>query len=280
MPARPVAKFFLTVLMLASVVGIVLIGVLPKPSGDQLGPTRMAAWVGIMALLLIFAILAGRLVSGNWRGVLIDEVNRISLSRLQLLLWTVLILSAFLEAALSNVRLAGEEAPLSLGMPAEVWGLLGISTASLVGSPLILNNKKQPDPGTAHRARVEWSAVKGMDQAEAVPGQKAKVVGARIGNATPADATWGDMFRGDVVGSSLLDLAKVQMFFFTLILVLAYGVALANMFITTVEPKIASFPELDPGMVALLGISHTGYLVDKGVQEPPASPPPPGPECS
>jgi hypothetical protein len=54
------------------------------------------------------------------------------------------------------------------------------------------------------------------------------------------------------------------MFFFTLILVLAYAVAIGTAF-TGTEPKIDNFPALDPGMVALFGISHAGYLVHKAV---------------
>ena len=54
------------------------------------------------------------------------------------------------------------------------------------------------------------------------------------------------------------------MFYFTLILVLAYAVALGTTFAGEAE-KIAEFPALGPGMVALLGISHAGYLVHKAI---------------
>jgi hypothetical protein len=80
----------------------------------------------------------------------------------------------------------------------------------------------------------------------------------------PGDARLADLFQGDEIGNAAhLDLGKVQMLFFTLILVLAYGVALANLF--TKATPIVMLPALDGGMVALLGISHAGYLLNKAV---------------
>lgn len=54
------------------------------------------------------------------------------------------------------------------------------------------------------------------------------------------------------------------MFCFTLILVLAYGAALAALF-ASAEGKVAALPSLGPEMVVLLGISHAGYLANKAV---------------
>src|SRR5579859_2722605 len=43
-------------------------------------PARLTAWLVSMALLIAFIAIAGHGVTGNWRGALIDEQNRISLS--------------------------------------------------------------------------------------------------------------------------------------------------------------------------------------------------------
>src|SRR5579859_3553522 len=59
---------------------------------------RLWAWLGIAALLALFAAIAGHGVTGCWRGPLIDERNKISLSRMQATLWTLLVLSALLTA--------------------------------------------------------------------------------------------------------------------------------------------------------------------------------------
>lgn len=82
------------------------------------------------------------------------------------------------------------------------------------------------------------------------------------------------MFKGDdVANADYLDLSKVQMFYFTLILALVYGVALATMFMA-VDPKhstINVLPALNPTIVGLLAISQAGYLTYKAV---PRVPPP------
>jgi hypothetical protein len=100
-------------LLFGIVVGIILVGVLPRPSQESIPDARLAAWLGTMAFLIAFTVIAGKFITGYWRGALIDDRNQISLSRLQLAVWTVLILSAYLEAALSNVRLVQAQSPLT-----------------------------------------------------------------------------------------------------------------------------------------------------------------------
>jgi hypothetical protein len=77
-----------------------------------------------------------------------------------------------------------------------------------------------------------------------------------------------DLFKGEEIGNAAhLDLGKIQMFYFTLVLVLAYAVMLGTMFsnITHTNPTgmISDLPFLPDGMVALLGISNGGYLGHK-----------------
>jgi hypothetical protein len=81
----------------------------------------------------------------------------------------------------------------------------------------------------------------------------------------PQDARLADLFQGDEVGNAAhLDLGKVQMFFFTLVLVLTYTAALVLMF-TDASTAITGLPPVDQGMVALLGISHAGFLANNAV---------------
>jgi hypothetical protein len=54
------------------------------------------------------------------------------------------------------------------------------------------------------------------------------------------------------------------MFYFTIILIIAYAVAMATIF-THTTAKIADFPALDNSMIALLGISHAAYLAGKSI---------------
>jgi hypothetical protein len=63
--------------------------------------------VGLLPLLLLLAAFvgfAGHGVTGLWYGLLVDGRNRMSLARLQMLLWILLMLSGFL-AALFNIML-------------------------------------------------------------------------------------------------------------------------------------------------------------------------------
>jgi hypothetical protein len=64
---------------------------------------RLGSWMITLVLLGTFAAVAGQGITGLWRGLLIDERNKISLARLQLTLWTIVVLSGFLTAALSNL---------------------------------------------------------------------------------------------------------------------------------------------------------------------------------
>jgi len=83
---------------------------------------------------------AGHGILGLWRGLLVDERNKMSLSRLQMILWTIIVLSGFLTVALLNIRSRQADA-LSITVPPQLWLLIGISTTSLIGAPLILNTK-------------------------------------------------------------------------------------------------------------------------------------------
>ena len=107
----------------------------------------LLAWFATMALLVLLTALIGRGVTGFWRGALIDERNRLSLSRVQVFVWTVLVLSGFLIAASVNIR-AGKPDPLGIDIPTELWLLMGIGTTTLVAAPLIQSIKRdrQADP--------------------------------------------------------------------------------------------------------------------------------------
>ena len=89
-------------------------------------------------------------------------------------------------------------------------------------------------------------------------------------NASPKDARVADLFRGDETGNGAhLDLGKVQMLFFTVVLVLVYFFALGNGFADIVNgvvgdgKRVYQLPALSQSMVTLLGISHAGYLAAK-----------------
>ncbi|SRR5258708_29975896 len=61
-------------------------------------------FIVLMGLMILFMITLGVSISGRPAGILIDERNLMSLSRLQMILWTLIILSAYLAIALERVH--------------------------------------------------------------------------------------------------------------------------------------------------------------------------------
>jgi len=221
---------------------------------------RLWSWLGSMILLTAFLAIAGQGVTGDWRGALIDERNKMSLSRLQMALWTLLVLSAILAAAMLNVR-NGQIDPLAIAIPAGIWILLGISATSLIGSPLILSNKKsqEPDPEEAVR-NLDLLKHQNLLQPDAVDHEGKVVV-----NTSPANARWANLFTGEEVGNcTQLDLGKIQLFYFTFILAFVYAVALGTLFLSQAK-VINAFPDVNAGVLAILGISHAAYLTNKAI---------------
>jgi hypothetical protein len=228
-----------------------------------------AAWLGqnglhwllvAIALLLLLAVL-GWQVTDRPSGLLIDERNLFSLARFQLVVWTIIILSGYLLIVAGRIK-AGLEDPLAVAIDWRLWSLMGISTASLVGSPLISNSKKKEEP--TDKAITKAAASLEEDPAEI----KKNKEGILYSNTAITDARFADMFQGDEVqNTGHLDVAKVQMFVFTLIAAVAYSGALWTMFGQSAAAPggIESMPAPSEGLIALLGISHVGYLSSKGI---------------
>ena len=232
-----------TAALFAIVGGIGVVGVaLPRTSGQlaYLGGRTVLAWLLIAALMAAFAAVAGHGVTGLARGVLIDERHRITLGRLQMLIWTILVLSAYMAAALANIG-RGAGSPLNVDIPSELWMMMGISTASLIAAPAALQYKERRHGHTLHN----WPS--------------------------ETDSRFSDLFRGEEVADrEHLDLGKVQMFLFTVVLVLGYGLAVGEMLDESTAPFTA-LPAVDEGVVTLLAISHAGYLTRKALPTTPES---------
>jgi len=179
-----------------------------------------------------------------------------SLSRFQLVLWTLIILSAFLTIALSRIAANATVNPLNIAMQPELWALLGISTASLVGTPLLNGEKRQKEPD---KKENKFPTDSNMEN-----------VGIVAVNKDSKYAAFSDMFKGDeLTTANNINMAKVQMFFFTIIVALSYA---ALLYVLISWPKIlmapsVTFPLLTPAIIAILGISHAGYLVNKATDQ-------------
>ena len=209
---------------------------------------------GVSALAIVgFAIYLGFSRTQRYFGVLLDDRQAPSLSKLQILAWTILILSAYSTAALWNASHGAEDA-LAISIPQELWAVMGISVTSFLGSPIIKNSKM-----AKNQLFVKDS---------------------------PEEAKATDLFSGDEKGNhNRLDLGKIQMFLFTVVLVVAYATSIARMFFDHEQAAslVTGLPPLSESMVALLGISHGGYLGYKTIshsekpETAPAAAPAPAP---
>lgn len=257
---------------------------------DSVAP--YVAYFTIFFLILGFFMLTGKIVNQQLFGILIDSRNKVSLSRLQLVLWTLVVLSGFFVMGLLNTANlastgASDPGPLDITVPQEVWWLLGISTTSLVGSPLLKSYREEQSATGSTPAPVSTSApvteavaattdTSNNADAEATPapapvattpgtnGTSTDNTGKVIHKNTTADkASFWDIFMGEEsTNYKSVDVAKLQMLFFSLITVVSYTIAVIVQIKTG---STFSFPDINAGLVTLMGISHAGYLTNKGI---------------
>src|SRR5258708_7137248 len=231
-------------------------------------------FIALMVLMLLFMITLGIRISGRPAGILINERNLVSLSRFQMVLWTLIILSAYLTAAIGRIHGGSIGDALAIGLDPKLWALLGISTTSLVGTPLIQSTKKAQDPKPQEVAKAETAlTAKGEPETQAEITKNSQ--GVLYANADIKDAAFSDMFEGDEVGNTAyVDVAKVQMFFFTVVAALSYGMALfqwiaAKQYIPT-DPKVsAAFPLRFRGLTPIPGVRQAGILKRKTATQDP-----------
>jgi hypothetical protein len=236
-------------------------------------------WLVNLVLLVLFTMCAGGGITRNYvLGWLIDEQYTMSLSRLQMFLWTVVVLSAFVTAVFVNIQNGNAGKSVDIAIPDEVWIAMGISTTSLVASPLILSTKKRKNPNVkdAERTLMQLDLI----SRNTAPATKADALdayssGQIFQNKEPEDARLYDLVRGEETSNAdVLDLARLQNLFFTIILVGTYAASLGGFLMSSVTPPsgapiswvppaIVQFPDLAASSVALLAISHAGYLVSK-----------------
>ena len=230
------------------------------------GGGLLFAWLINIFLMLVIAGLIGFSLNKGAFGILIDSRNMMSLSRLQMVLWMVVILSAFVTVGLARVgdtrihpgryvcktvlNEAGEEvpeagcaAPLDIQVPAMLWTLMGISLASAVSSPLLKNFKAQRTAEEDRRrknAATKTSLTLGGEVVEpatfdntlkeATTGAEEEELqneGALVKKSSWLEARFSDIFMGEEVGNFMyVDIAKVQNFLFSIFAVAAYGAAL------------------------------------------------------
>ncbi len=260
-------------------------------------------WVAVAILMLLTIGVTGLSLGKGWTGALIDpKTNTMSLSRLQVMLWTWVILSAFITLALARIsdsctnpdaykcqpQAPGMEAkcnePLGIQIPPLLWALMGISITSAVGSPLLKAAKAQKTTGQ-DETNQQRAVKRGLPRQEAVTYRAVlderkredeklseevgatKPLGALVRKESWQKAMFSDVLTGEEVATfGYVDIAKVQNLFFSVIAVVAYAVAVVSaMSVTKSIAQLFAFPDIPSGLVAIIGISHGGYLIDKAV---------------
>ena len=231
-----------------------------------------ASWLIGVVLVGIGVLIAGQAVNGRWSGALIDSRNRYSLAQTQAVIWLMVISSALIAAAVSNVH-RGVADPLDLAIPAELLAIIGLAVTSIVGTPLIRATKLTNTPDTTQAEREVAKLGKGETR---VDGAQVFSFGAGD-DTTPTVATegsvvsymdaestgWADLLRGEETGNaSKVDLGKLQLLYFTAVTVGVYSAAILAAFAAPEAGSTAALqlPALGAGIVGLLALSHAGAL--------------------
>jgi hypothetical protein len=199
------------------------------------------------AIVIGVALLGiGIWITGRPLGVLIDDRKKFSLSRLQLALWSWLLISAFVAAAVAGHT-------MNIDLPPEVWALMGISVGSAAGSVIVKGTKANQTPAATTPRNL----------------MAASRMGVLSTNTASNDASLRDLFCGEeLADQNVVDISKVQMFFFTIAVLYGYGFALWGL---QTKPGAVQFPQLSASLVTLLAISHAGYLTIKAAPKTPTA---------
>jgi hypothetical protein len=202
-------------------------------------------WLIAVLVLLLLAGLAGRASKNGWLGILIDGRGRYSLSHLQIVLWTVLVLSTMLALFFYS----SPPTLQAFAIPQTLLLLMGISVGSAATAGAIKSGK------AVKNAAVQVKGV--LPAAAIVPGSPLFLP------PHPAQVVLQE--EGPLI-DKVVDVTKFQNLIFTLVLGATYVVLLLD----SVRAGTPGYPNLDaaPNLLWLLGISHAGYLAGKLPDKP------------
>jgi len=227
-------------------------------------------WILSAAIFAVAGCYLGLSITGRALGIFINERKLMSLSRVQVALWTLLILSAYFAIAAVRIRAGDISDPLQIGIDWQLWAVMGISLGSFAGRTAIMGKK-----GAVIPENREWEATRAAKNLpeETKDEIKDNSIGVLYANRCISKASFMDMFEGDELRNTrFVDIGKVQMFFFTVILLATYAAALFTLMATNTPAEITAFPPIEDGFVAVLGLSHAGLLASSGITYTPVKP--------
>ena len=215
-----------------------------------------ALWVawGVSAAVMVgIATWAGWAATHRIGGILIDTRGRYSLTRLQVSLWTILVVSLLAGVLAARATVAGLD-PLGFKIPGTVLVALGVSLGSGVVSIAIKAYKD--------RTRGDYVAA-----SEALARVTEEPAGQR-----PPSARLGQivLVEEGPLADEAVDVTKLQNLLFTLFLIGAYVVIAVRVFRGYGPPPpirgpagITGLPEFNATFLTLLVISDAAYLSGK-----------------
>jgi hypothetical protein len=190
-------------------------------------------------------------------GVLIDNRGRFSLNRLQLIVWTVVVISLIAGVFFGRL-IEGVAEPLEFTIPGNVLGLLGISVGSAVTVATIKSSKAATStalPAQPAAPEVVAVAPKGRAETKLATYQ-----------ATGRRPFLRQVFMAEegAYADDVIDAGKFQSFAITVVLVVAYvGMAISWISDATSAASVTALPDLKGTFLVLLGISYAGYAGSK-----------------
>jgi hypothetical protein len=254
------------------ILALIAVAVWIAKSTDAANPAATSLqyqWVFVAAILTAFCALSGYLINGRFDGILIDDRNRVSLSRLQWVTWFIVLLGGYFTEAVWNMA-HGQAYPL---MQQDLFILLGIVSGSAVTSNVIVDSKK-----AANGQSATGQSTNSQPPSQPQPGQPDQI-GSIDRNATIGEASWADLFMGEEVANrDVVDISRLQKLVITILLVITYvkllwdglekvGVIQPDPSLSDAAKKAfsASFnmPSVNNTFLWLLGISHAAYLAYK-----------------
>jgi len=257
-PSYVIRTFFV---MLAAA-GPALILLLYREWNSVLNPQfdwpRLAAWITCLVGMLALFVLAGLKIRSRVLGVLVDERNRYSLSRLQITLWTALILPTVYVVYIANIIRGPADIALNVDLDYKLIALMGFSLASFVAAPMALSRKAEK-PGSDQELATNGQELLDTQKLTSLPSATGQVL---VKN-DPKDARLADLIRGeDIANAMVVDLPRLQMLLITAVIVFVYGINVGHC-LGASAGLLTRLPELNQTLLLLVLISHSGYVVGK-----------------
>ncbi|WP_025129932.1 hypothetical protein [Pseudomonas sp. PH1b] len=249
----------LAVLLAAGAPAVILL-VHPDPpsAANKLDWPRLAAWASCLLGMFALFVLAGLKIRGRVLGVLIDERNRYSLSRLQMTLWTLLVLATLYTVYIANIVRGDATTALIVDLDYNLIALMGFNLASFVGAPMALSRKAE-QPASDNALATTSQQLLDTQKLTAPPSARGQV----LTKNDPKDARLADLIRGeDVTNATLVDLPRLQMLLITMVVVFVYGAAVGHS-LGSGDWLLETLPKLHNTLLLLALISHSGYVVGK-----------------